>query len=174
MMRDVVIAAALLLAATVGVARAEPNMGNWSVGSGNDGQITASLHASNKLITGGGALGYSPVLTLACRPDGEPRWSEWLQLDDAVSASRKITISVVVDGGKTDESWSVGPRGRTLVRDGNDGIKRPGFGEPADAVHGASACCRGVVRRILSLPVSSKRSVSLLPVATPIRLDPTA
>ncbi|MDG4896496.1 hypothetical protein P9272_23295 [Mesorhizobium sp. WSM4976] len=124
MMRDVVIAAALLLAATVGVARAEPNMGNWSVGSGNDGQITASLHASNKLITGGGALGYSPVLTLACRPDGEPRWSEWLQLDDAVSASRKITISVVVDGGKTDESWSVGPRGRTLVRDGNDGIKR--------------------------------------------------
>jgi hypothetical protein len=124
MMRDVVIAAALLLAATVGVARAEPNMGNWSVRSGNDGQITASLHASNKLITGGGALGYSPVLTLACRPDGEQRWSEWLQLDDAVSASRKITISVVVDGGKTDESWSVGPRGRTLVRDGNDDIKR--------------------------------------------------
>ena len=124
MMRDVVVAAALLLAAAVGAARAEANLGNWSVGAGDDGQITASLHASNKLITGGGALGYSPVLTLACRPDGEPRWSEWLQLDDAVSASRKITISVVVDGGKTDESWSVGPRGRTLVRDGNDGIKR--------------------------------------------------
>lgn len=125
MMRGVVVAAALLLAAAVGVARAESNLGNWSVGSGNDGQITASLHASNKLITGGGALGYSPVLTLACRPDGEPRWSEWLQLNDAVSASRKITISVAVDGGgKTDESWSVGPRGRTLVRDGDDGIKR--------------------------------------------------
>lgn len=125
MMRDVVVAAALLLATAVGVARAEPNLGNWSVGSGNDGQITASLHASNKLITGGGALGYSPVLTLVCRPDGEPRWSEWLQLNDAVSASRKITISVAVDGGgRTDESWSVGPRGRTLVRDGDDGIKR--------------------------------------------------
>lgn len=124
MMRDVVAAAALLLAATAGAARAEPSLGNWSVGSGNDGQITASLHATNKLITGGGALGYSPVLTLACRPDGEPRWSEWLQLHDAVSASRKITISVIVDGGKTDESWSVGPRGRTLVRDGDDGIKR--------------------------------------------------
>lgn len=124
-MRDVVAAAALLFAAAAGVARAEPALGNWSVGAGNDGQITASLHASNKLITGGGALGYSPVLTLACRPDGEPRWSEWLQLNDAVSASRKITISVAVDGGgKTDESWSVGPRGRTLVRDGDDGIKR--------------------------------------------------
>ena len=122
MMRDVVVAAVLLFA---GAARAEPNLGSWSVAAGDDGQITASLHASNKLITGGGALGYSPVLTLACRPDGEPRWSEWLQLNDAVSASRKITISVIVDGGgKTDESWSVGPRGRTLVRDGDDGIKR--------------------------------------------------
>ncbi|WP_337091473.1 hypothetical protein [Mesorhizobium argentiipisi] len=125
MMRDVVAAAALLFAAAIGVARAEPDLGNWSVGGGDNGQITASLHASNKLITGGGALGYSPVLTLACRPDGEPRWSEWLQLNDAVSASRKITISVIVDGGgKTDESWSVGPRGRTLVRDGDDGIRR--------------------------------------------------
>ncbi|WP_430694819.1 hypothetical protein [Mesorhizobium montanum] len=123
MMRDVVVAAALLFAAT-SVVLAEPDLGNWRVDTGRDGQVTASLHASNKLLTGGGALGYSPVLTLVCRPDGEPRWSEWLQLNDAVSASRKITISVVVDGGKTDESWSVGPRGRTLVRDGDDGIKR--------------------------------------------------
>lgn len=125
MMRDVVAAAALLFAAATGTAPAEPNLGNWSVGAGDNGQITASLHASNKLITGGGALGYSPVLTLACRPDGEPRWSEWLQLNDAVSASRKITISVIVDGGgKTDESWSVGPQGRRLFRDGDDGIRR--------------------------------------------------
>ena len=125
MIRDVVVAAALLFVAATGAARAEPNLGNWRVGAGDDGQITASLHASNKLITGGGALGYSPVLTLACRPDGEPRWSEWLQLNDAVSASRKITISVIVDGGgKTDESWSVGPHGRRLFRDGEDGIRR--------------------------------------------------
>ncbi|WP_246688438.1 MULTISPECIES: type VI secretion protein [unclassified Mesorhizobium] len=124
-MRDVAFAAALLLAAAGSAARAEPALGNWRVDTGSDGQVTASLHASNKLITGGGALGYSPVLTLACRPDGDPRWSEWLQLNDAVSASRKITISVVVDGGsKFDESWSVGSRGRMLVRDGDDGIKR--------------------------------------------------
>ena len=125
MRRDVAVAATLLFAVATGAARAETDVGNWSVGAGNDGQITASLRASNKLLTGGGALGYSPVLTLACRPEGEPRWSEWLQLNDAVSASRRITISVIVDGGgKTDESWSVGPRGRTLVRDGDDGIKR--------------------------------------------------
>ncbi|OHV68161.1 hypothetical protein LCM4577_24235 [Mesorhizobium sp. LCM 4577] len=125
MMGDVVAAAALLFAAATGAARAEPDLGNWSVATGDDGQITASLHASNKLITGGGALGYSPVLTLACRPDGQPRWSERLQLNDAVSASRKITISVIVDGGgRIDESWSVGPRGRTLVKDGDDGIRR--------------------------------------------------
>lgn|GEM_PF-1244266 len=125
MMRDVVVAAALLLAATSGTARAEPDLGNWHVDTGSDGQVTASLHASNKLITGGGALGYSPVLTLACRPDGDPRWSEWLKLSDSVSASRKITMSVIVDGGsKVDESWWVGPRGRMLFREGDDGIKR--------------------------------------------------
>ncbi|MEZ2332964.1 hypothetical protein AB6802_24845 [Mesorhizobium sp. RCC_202] len=124
-MRDVVVAAALLFAATNSGATAEPNLGSWRVDTGADGQVTASLHASNKLITGGGALGYSPVLTLACRPDGDPRWSEWLQLNDSVSATRKITISVAVDGGsKFDESWAVGPRGRQLVREGDDGIKR--------------------------------------------------
>ncbi|RWD63582.1 MAG: hypothetical protein EOS36_12220 [Mesorhizobium sp.] len=122
--RGVVVAAALLLA-TACVARAGPDLGNWRVDAGSDGQVTASLYATNKLITGNGALGYSPVLTLACRPGGEPRWSEWLQLNDAVSASRKITMSVMLDGGsKFDESWSVGPRGKLLVREGDDGIKR--------------------------------------------------
>ena len=124
-MRGVVVAAALLLASACGSAKAGPDLGNWRVDAGSDGQATASLHATNKLITGGGALGYSPVLTLACRPDGEPRWSDWLQLNDAVSARRDITMSVMVDGGSTvAESWSVGPRGRVLVRDGADGIKR--------------------------------------------------
>ncbi|TKB15986.1 MAG: hypothetical protein E5V75_15145 [Mesorhizobium sp.] len=123
--RGVVVAAALLLAVVIDSAQAGPDLGNWRVDAGGDGQVTASLHATNKLITGGGALGYSPVLTLACRPGGEPRWSEWLQLNDAVSASRKITMSVMVDGGsKFDESWSVGPRGKLLVREGDDGIKR--------------------------------------------------
>ncbi|WP_292437345.1 hypothetical protein [Mesorhizobium sp.] len=120
-----VVAAALLLAVVIDSAQAGPDLGNWRVDADGDGQVTASLYATNKLITGGGALGYSPVLTLACRPGGEPRWSEWLQLNDAVSASRKITMSVMVDGGsKFDESWSVGPRGKLLVREGDDGIKR--------------------------------------------------
>ncbi|OHV89112.1 hypothetical protein [Mesorhizobium sp. ORS 3428] len=124
-MRGVVGAAALLLASTMGAARAGPDLGDWRVDAASDGQVTASLYATNKLITGGGALGYSPVLTLACRPNGEPRWSEWLQLNDSVSASRKITVSVMVDGGgQFDESWSVGPRGKMLVREGADGIKR--------------------------------------------------
>ncbi|MDX8492615.1 hypothetical protein RFN29_13630 [Mesorhizobium sp. VK22B] len=123
-LRGVVVAAVLLLAAVHAV-QAGPDLGNWRVDAAGDGQVTASLYATNKLITGNGALGYSPVLTLACRSDGEPRWSEWLQLNDAVSASRKITMSVMVDGSsKFDESWSVGPRGKLLVREGDDGIKR--------------------------------------------------
>ncbi|GLS34590.1 hypothetical protein GCM10010869_01780 [Mesorhizobium tianshanense] len=120
-----VVATALLLASVCGIAQAYSAPDNWRFDTGSDGRVTASLHATNKLITGGGALSYSPVLTIACRANGEPRWSEWLRLNDAVSASRTITVSVTVDkASKVNESWSVGTRGRTLVRDGADGIRR--------------------------------------------------
>lgn len=120
------VAAALVLAGACGVAPADAAaVGDWRFAKDGDGLVTASLYATNKLVTGGGALSYSPVLTIACRLDGEPRWTEWLQLNDAVSASRKITMSVAIDGSrKFDESWSVGPRGRTLMLDGADGVKR--------------------------------------------------
>ena len=120
------VAAALVLAGAYGVAHADAAVvGDWRFAKDGDGLVTASLYATNKLITGGGALSYSPVLTIACRLDGEPRWTEWLQLNDAVSASRKITVTVAIDTrGRFDESWSVGPRGRMLVRDGADGVKR--------------------------------------------------
>ncbi|MER9596653.1 MULTISPECIES: hypothetical protein [unclassified Mesorhizobium] len=120
-----VVATAFLLASVCGIAQADTVLDNWRFDSGSDGLVTASLYATNKLITGGGALSYSPVLTIACRTAGEPRWSEWLQLNDAVSASRTITMSVTVDqSSKVNESWSVGTRGRMLVRDGVDGVRR--------------------------------------------------
>ncbi|MET3579746.1 hypothetical protein ABID19_002777 [Mesorhizobium robiniae] len=119
------VVAAFLLASACGIAQASSALDNWRFDTGSGGLVTASLHATNKLITGGGALSYSPVLTIACRANGEPRWSEWLQLNDAVSASRTVTVSVTVDkASKVNESWSVGPRRRTLVRDGADGIRR--------------------------------------------------
>jgi hypothetical protein len=118
-------AIALILVSACGIARADTVPDNWRFETGEDGLVKASVYATNKLITGGGALSYSPILTIACRANGEPHWTEWLQLNDAVSASRKITMSVTVDqSSKFDESWSVGPRGRMLVRDGADGIRR--------------------------------------------------
>ncbi|MBZ9794693.1 hypothetical protein [Mesorhizobium sp. ES1-4] len=118
------LAFSLVLLFACDVAYANATAASWRFTTG-DGLATASLHATNKLITGGGALSYSPVLTIACHTGGEPRWTEWLQLNDAVSASRKITMSLTVDGGgKFDESWSVGPRGRMLTRDGADGVRR--------------------------------------------------
>ncbi|RVB58213.1 hypothetical protein EN906_33625, partial [Mesorhizobium sp. M7A.F.Ca.CA.004.06.1.1] len=118
-------AIALVLVSVCGIAQAGAVSDNWRFGTSEDGLVTASLYATNKLITGGGALSYSPILTIACRANGEPHWTEWLQLNDAVSASRKITMSITVDQeSKFDESWAVGPRGRMLVRDGADGIRR--------------------------------------------------
>jgi hypothetical protein len=120
-----VVVRGVLLASVCSAAEAGTDLDNWRFDTGSDGLVTASLYATNKLITGGGALSYSPILTIACRADGEPRWSERLQLLDTVSASRTITVSVTVDQGrKSNESWSVVPRGRTLVRNGADGVKR--------------------------------------------------
>lgn len=118
-------AVALVLVSVCGIAQADTVLDNWRFETGEDGFVSASLYASNKLIIGGGALSYSPILTIACRANGEPHWTEWLQLNDAVSSSRKITMSITLDqGSKFDESWSVGPRGRMLIRDGADGVKR--------------------------------------------------
>lgn len=120
-----VAATALILVLACGIAQANAVPDNWRFGTGEGGLVTASLYATNKLITGGGALSYSPILTIACRASSEPRWTEWLELNNAVSASHKITMSITLDrGGKFDESWSVDSRGRMLVRDGADGIKR--------------------------------------------------
>ncbi|MGX7873156.1 hypothetical protein ACVDG5_010485 [Mesorhizobium sp. ORM6] len=76
-----VVALSLVLAFACDVAHADAIAGNWRFATGDDGLATASLHATNKLITGGGALSYSPVLTIACRTGSEPRWTEWLQIE---------------------------------------------------------------------------------------------
>jgi hypothetical protein len=119
-----VVATALFLASVCAV-QADTVLDHWRFDTGDDGLVRASLYATNKLITGRGALSYSPILIIACRADGEPRWTEWLQLNDAVSASRTITMSITIDhGNKVEESWSVGPRNKVLVRDGADGVER--------------------------------------------------
>ncbi|TKB30577.1 MAG: hypothetical protein E5W81_32610, partial [Mesorhizobium sp.] len=58
-----VVATALLFASVCGIAQANSALDNWRFDTGGDGLVTASLHATNKLITGGGALRYSPILT---------------------------------------------------------------------------------------------------------------
>lgn len=119
------IAAALVVASPCDASRAETALDHWRFGASNDGLVTATLHAVNKLVTSGGAMSYSPTLTIACRAEDEPRWSEWLQLNDPVSATRSITLSVTIDqAGRFTESWAVGYRGKKLIRDGADGIHR--------------------------------------------------
>ena len=118
-------AAAALLASACSVARADTAIDRWHFASSEDGLVTASLPAVNKLTTGGGALSYSPTLTIACRAGNDPQWSEWLHLNDAVSASRTITMAVTIDQDEGfDERWSVAGRGKMLVKDGADAVRR--------------------------------------------------
>ncbi|MFE0014378.1 hypothetical protein ACFWXH_06020 [Mesorhizobium sp. NPDC059054] len=115
----------VLLALGGGAARADDIADRWRFGSAPDGSITASVSADSIIAIGSGALGYRPVLTIACRPDGEPQWSEWLQLNDGVAAGDTITVVVSVDGGQNfKEDWSVSNGSRTLMRPGTDAVSR--------------------------------------------------
>jgi hypothetical protein len=116
---------ALASGGACGAALAEGAIDRWQFGSDDSGLVTASLRASSKLTAGGGALSYSPTLTIACHTDGEPRWSEWLNLSDVASSRKSATVSVAMDGGeKIDESWTSARRGKVLTRDGADAVHR--------------------------------------------------
>lgn len=116
------IAALVLASAACSAARADDALERWQFGEGNDGQVTARLLATNKLSTAGGALSYSPVLTVACNRGGDPQWREWLKLNDKVSASGTIIMSVTIDSDSFEERWAVHRGGRVLFRAGADGV----------------------------------------------------
>jgi hypothetical protein len=98
----------------------------WRLGSGPNGQITASIFSINTLSVGSSrVIDYHPVLTIACHPGGAPRWSLALQLKDPVSASGAINVSVRLDnGGENAEQWTPGFQGRGFSKDGSKGIAR--------------------------------------------------
>ncbi|PLP61378.1 hypothetical protein CYK37_00925 [Mesorhizobium loti] len=115
----------VLLAFGCSAAQADDVADRWRFGSAPDGSITASVSADSIIAIGSGALGYRPVLTIACRPDGEPQWSEWLQLNDGVAVADTITVAVSVDRGENvKEDWSVSNGSRTLIRPGTDAVSR--------------------------------------------------
>ena len=117
------LSAAIMLAVSVcSAARADDALARWRFGGDGAGQVTAMLPATNKLSTAGGALSYSPVLTIACNRGSDPQWREWLKLSDRVSAGKTITVGVAIDSGSVQESWSVRGGGRILFRAGADGI----------------------------------------------------
>ncbi len=98
----------------------------WQMGKGSDGQVTASIFSINTLSVGSSrVIDYHPTLTIACRPNKEPRWSLSLQLRDPVSASGAINVSVRLDnGGEKAEQWTPGFQGRGFSKVGSDGVAR--------------------------------------------------
>jgi hypothetical protein len=119
------VGALVMLAVGGSQANAEANLDRWRFSKMEDGLATASLPAANKLMNSSGVLSYSPVLTIACRMGGDPHWSEWLRLNDAVSSGSTITVSVSVDEAPAvDERWSPTRRGKVLVRSGSEAVSR--------------------------------------------------
>nr|WP_292837213.1 hypothetical protein [Mesorhizobium sp.] len=115
-------AAALALASLCCGAFADDAPERWRFGDGESGQATAALLATNKLSAGGGALSYSPILTIACDPGGEPHWREWLWINDKISADEAVTVRVTIDSDSFNERWAVRRGGKVLFRAGADGV----------------------------------------------------
>jgi len=110
------------LAALCSTASADDASGRWRFGEAQNGHVTAALLATSKLSTAGGALSYSPVLTIACDMGGDPHWREWLGINDKVSAGGTITMRVTIDSDSFDETWAVHRGGKVLFRAGADGV----------------------------------------------------
>lgn len=98
----------------------------WRLGSGPDGQVTASIFSLNTLSVGSSrVIDYHPILTIACHQGGTPRWSQSLQLKDPVSASGAINVSVRLGNGAAQaEQWTPGFQGRGFSKAGSDGVAR--------------------------------------------------
>ncbi len=116
--------AAVLLFAGGGGAYAQSGQDRWRFTTMDDGLVTASLAAVNKLTNNSGTLSYSPVLTIACRTGGDPQWSEWLRLNDMASGST-VTVSVAIgDNQAVDERWVASRRGKVLIKSGPQAVSR--------------------------------------------------
>lgn len=129
--RAIAILAHAVLAASIWLFGAAQASGQgsytWRLGSGPDGQVTASIFSINTLSVGSSrVIDYHPTLTIACRPGGEPHWSVSLQLKDSVSArGGAINVSARIDnGGEQAEQWVPGFQGRSFSKEGNAGVAR--------------------------------------------------
>ena len=98
----------------------------WRLGNEPDGRVTASIFSINMLNAGSSrVIDYHPTLTIACRPGGEPDWSQSVQLKDPVSGSGTVRISVRFDdGGEAIEQWALGFQDRSFSKDGSSGVAR--------------------------------------------------
>lgn len=96
----------------------------WRLGSGPNGEFTASIFSVNTLSIGSSrVIDYHPTLTIACRPGGE--WSQTLHLKDAVSGNGAVNVSVRLDnGGERTEQWALGFQNRSFSRNGSGDVAR--------------------------------------------------
>jgi hypothetical protein len=98
----------------------------WKFGNSRDGLITASIFSTNTLSRGSSrVIDYHPTLIIACRPGGDPQWSQSVQLKDPVSGNGTIDLAVRIDnGGQFSEQWVLGFQNRGFSKDGNTGVAR--------------------------------------------------
>ena len=90
-----------------------------------DGAVifSASLLSSNLIASGDESYDYPAHYTIACQSGDPTKWSQWLQLDDALSSRGQIELSATVDKkAPREEFWIVGDNRHILTRENTPDI----------------------------------------------------
>jgi len=115
-------AAGLLLLGFVRVACAD-SLGPWRLDQtrASDGSLihSASIASAVKLDEEGEVEDEPVVLSISCRPSGEPRWNQVLRLNEPLSSSGETTVDVTIDdNAPIEQTWIVDEQKRSLSRPG--------------------------------------------------------
>ena len=118
-LRGALVAAALIL---ISGAAAADELGVWKLAQTRTPDGSAIHSASIVAIVSAdptGVVDEEPVvLSISCRTRGEPRWSQTLHLNDAMSSSGETTVEVSIDGAEPEEKiWIVDESKRVMMRD---------------------------------------------------------
>ena len=106
---------------------ASQEVGAWTFGrtkarNGAD-VFTASLSSSNLIASGSQSADYTALYSIACQSGDSAKWSQWLQLEDALSSRGQIELSATIDKkAPREEFWIVEGHRRILTRENTPDI----------------------------------------------------
>ena len=121
------LAGMVLLTLFSAVSAAAEEIGAWSFGESKaaNGAVihTASLNSTNLIASSYQSTDYAAIYTIACQAGDSTKWSQWLQLEDALSSQGQTELKAKIDHkDPREEFWIVGDNKHILTRENTPDI----------------------------------------------------